>query len=176
MQNIFLIGLRGSGKTTVGRLLAERLHRPFFDTDHLIAQLQGCSVAEVFHTRGEAAFRHLESQALSEICRDHRRAVVATGGGMVLSSGNREKMRANGLVIHLSAPPEILHHRIAKDPDSDSLRPSLTGLTGLDDLRATADKRADMYEAARHCEVAVADRTPEEIVTAILEQIPQEWE
>lgn len=175
MHNIFLVGLRGSGKTTVGKLVAHHLHRAFFDTDHFIAEQQGCTVAEVFHTRGEEGFRLLESAALREIITNHPRAVVSTGGGMVISAGNRELMRREGLVFHLDAPPEVLHHRIARDPDSDSLRPSLTGLTGLEDMKAVALKRSEMYAAARHHRVAVEDRLPQEVMDTIVDLLPQEW-
>ena len=176
MQHIFLIGLRGSGKTTVGKLLATHLHRPFHDTDQTIAAEHGSTVAEIFKTRGEPAFRHLETTALEELCRTPDQAVISTGGGIVLNPHNRELMRHHGLVFHLNAPPEVLYHRIHQDPDSDRLRPSLTGMTGLDDMRATSDKRVLLYQAARHHEIAVADRTPQEVMTAIVDLLPQTGE
>lgn len=173
MQHIFLIGLRGSGKSTVGKLLAAHLHRPFHDTDQTIAAEQGSTVAEIFKTRGEPAFRHLETAALEELCRTPDRAVIATGGGIVLNPHNRELMRKHGLVFHLNAPPEVLYHRIRQDPDSDGLRPSLTGMTGLDDMRATSDKRVLLYQSARHYEVTVENRTPQEVVEAVVALLPQ---
>ncbi|HTL52438.1 MAG TPA: shikimate kinase [Planctomycetota bacterium] len=173
MNNIFLVGLRGSGKTTVGKLLAHHLYRPFIDTDQMIAERQGCSIAEVFHTRGEASFRHMETATLQEVVFFHGGAVVSTGGGIILRAGNRELMRREGLVFHLSAPPEILYQRIAKDADSDSLRPSLNGLTGLEDMRATWHKRELLYEAARHFEIPVENRLPQEVMEAIVAHLPK---
>ena len=92
-MNLVLIGLRGTGKSTVGRLLAERLQRPFFDTDTLVQQRAGKTIREIFEQDGEAAFRALESAVVRE-CAQQRNAVLATGGGAVLDPQNTAALRA----------------------------------------------------------------------------------
>jgi shikimate kinase len=102
-MNLVLVGLMGSGKSTVGRQLAERLGRSFIDTDAVVADRAGRTIAEIFQTDGEAAFRHMESQIIAEVT-SAGGAVIATGGGAVLSAENRALMRQDSLVVWLQAP------------------------------------------------------------------------
>src|SRR4051812_17648318 len=102
---LFLIGYRGTGKSTVGPLLAAALGWEFADADDLIEAAAGRSVADIFAAEGEAGFRDREAAALAELCRGERR-VVATGGGAVLRPANRELLAASGFVAWLTAPPE----------------------------------------------------------------------
>ena len=95
MENIILIGMPGSGKTTVGKLLAEKTGRAFVDTDTVIAEKAGCSIPEIFRTKGEAAFRALETQVLSDICKESG-LVIATGGGCVTRPENYPLLHQNG--------------------------------------------------------------------------------
>src|SRR3954468_15965258 len=108
---IHLIGPRGGGKTTGGRLLAERLGWTFADTDERIERAAGLSIAELFATRGENSFRELEAEVLSAFGAAER-IVVATGGGVVLRPENRELLRTMGRTIWLTAPAEVLWQRI----------------------------------------------------------------
>lgn len=105
MKNIVLIGMMGSGKTTCGRLLAERLGRPFVDCDELIEQFTGRTIPEIFETDGEDAFRDLESQVIREVSAQ-RDLVVATGGGAVLRQANVAALRKNGVTVFLDRPVE----------------------------------------------------------------------
>src|SRR5436190_4253346 len=104
---LFLIGPRGSGKTKVAHLLAERLNCPWRDTDAVLSERQGKSIREIFAKEGEAAFRRYETEVLAELCQGPPR-VIATGGGIVTVPANRELLRASGHVIWLTATPEVL--------------------------------------------------------------------
>lgn len=108
-----LVGMMGSGKSTVGRLLARRLRRPFLDTDALVEQRSGCTVRELIVERGEPAFRDLESEVLADALASETPAVVAAAGGVVLRADNRAVLRDRaGKVVWLAAPLDVLAGRI----------------------------------------------------------------
>ena len=111
-RNIVLIGMPGSGKTTVGRLLAAQLNRPFYDLDAAIVQQTGQEVRQIFEQRGEAAFRQLEKQAVAAVSINSG-AVIATGGGSILDPSNVVQLRKNGWLIWLDRPVE----QLAIDPE-----------------------------------------------------------
>ena len=112
--NIFLVGLMGSGKSTLGRLLAKKHHKLFVDTDHLIEERLGVSVATIFDIEGEDGFRHRETKMLQEICTASGQ-VIATGGGIVLREENRRLMRQSGVVVHLKISIDDLVARVRYD-------------------------------------------------------------
>ena len=112
--NIYLVGLMGAGKTTVGRQLARRLHRRFVDSDQEIEARTGVRIPLIFDIEGEAGFRRRESQVLAELVREPN-LVMATGGGAVLAAENRRCLRDNGIVVYLCAPPEVLYQRTRHD-------------------------------------------------------------
>jgi shikimate kinase len=112
--NIFLVGMMGAGKTTVGRRLARRLGRSFLDTDHEIQERTGVSIPTIFEIEGEAGFRRRESAVLAEIARGED-LVVATGGGIVLAEQNRRLLRQRGTVVYLRASVEDLFARTRHD-------------------------------------------------------------
>lgn len=112
--NIYLVGLMGAGKTTVGRQLAKRLNRRFFDSDHEVESRTGVRVPVIFEIEGESGFRKRESQILAELSQEPD-LVVATGGGAVLSEENRRCLRDTGVVVYLSAPPAVLFERTRLD-------------------------------------------------------------
>jgi len=144
---IFLIGARASGKSTLGRLLADDLQLAFMDTDQHIRAADGLEVEERVARSGWPAFRALESAALRECARP--RTVVATGGGMVLDPRNCEYMRATGLVIFLDVPARVLASRLTEDPRA-AQRPSLTGLPPAEEIARVLDERVSIYRAAAH--------------------------
>ena len=143
--NIVLIGMPGCGKTTVGRLLASMTGRRFADTDGLIEEAAGCSCGDLLRARGEAAFRALETEALSRVCRESG-LVIATGGGAVTRPENRDILRQNGVVFHLERPLDALS--TAGD------RPLSASPERLKQLWL---ERAPMYAAFRDAAVANAD-------------------
>lgn len=170
-MNIVLIGLMGSGKSAVGRLLAEKLGRPFVDTDGLVEEAAGCPIPELFAREGEAAFREREAAVISAVAaRDGQ--VVATGGGAVLRPANRAALRATGIVIWLHAPPEALYHRARAQ--GIERRPLLAGQDPLSTLRALAEARASAYSEAAHHRVETDGRTLPDVVTAILILVAKE--
>ena len=112
-SNIYLIGMMGSGKTTVGKLLAEKLNYGFFDTDVAIEKLAQKTITEIFTTEGEAKFRQIESQTLRQISTYHRSA-IATGGGIVQRPENWNYLR-QGLSVWLDADLNLLNKRLGED-------------------------------------------------------------
>ncbi len=141
-KNIFLIGFMGTGKSTIGRQLANCMQRPFIDTDYEIEQMLGKSIYQVFNENGEGYFRKQEALLCQEKLVLPRGYVVATGGGMVLNPENVACMRASGVLIALRASPEIIYERVQKGN-----RPLLKG-----DIRQQLEKllleRAGAYEWA----------------------------
>jgi len=168
-MNLVLIGLRGSGKSTVGRILAERLGWTFFDTDGIVQERAGLTIRELFEKHGEPEFRKMESAVVLE-CVAEKNAVIATGGGAILNPINTTAMKGNGFVVHLSAEPHVLWHRISHDASTFSSRPKLLAgvYTGIDELKKLMLARAGAYAHARNVEVDVEDRSPDEVADAVL--------
>jgi shikimate kinase len=113
-SNLILVGMMGAGKTTVGRLLARRLKRPFYDSDQEIERRCGVRIPVIFDIEGEAGFRAREAQVIAEICALEG-VVLATGGGAVLSEENRRRLAAGGTVVYLHARPGHLWLRVRHD-------------------------------------------------------------
>lgn len=129
--NIFLVGLMGAGKTTVGKLLAKRLGKVFYDSDHEIESRTGVNIPVIFELEGEAGFRKREATVIEELTKMHD-IVLATGGGAVLSKQNRENLSQHGFVVYLRASVNDLWHRTRNDKN----RPLLQ----TDDPRAKLEK------------------------------------
>lgn len=164
-MNIVLVGLMGSGKSSVGRILAETLGRPFVDTDALVAAEAGRSIPDIFADEGEAGFRAREAAAIATITADDGQ-VVATGGGAVLAEANREALRRTGLVIWLDAPADELFRRAAAQGVES--RPLLAGDDPLGRLQALSLQRAPAYAACAHHRIETAGQTPQAVVQAII--------
>lgn len=120
-DNIFLVGMMGAGKTTIGRLLAKRLGRNFVDSDHEIEVRTGVRIPVIFEIEGEDGFRKRESQVLDALAESSGQ-VIATGGGAVLAEQNRACMKAHGLVIYLAVPPFNLWERTRHDTNRPLLQ------------------------------------------------------
>jgi shikimate kinase len=144
---IFLIGARASGKSTLGRLVAERLGLAFVDADQAMHDSDGLEVDAFVARSGWPAFRARESAILRECARP--RTVVATGGGVVLDPGNCAFMRATGMVFFLDAPASLLALRLAEDAGA-ARRPSLTGLPIAEEAAQILAERESIYRAAAH--------------------------
>lgn len=147
IPTVFLIGPRGSGKTSVGRMLAHRLGCELYDTDALITLEAGGTVADIVSAEGWDGFRERESRALAAAAKPG--CVVATGGGMVLLEQNREFMRGKGLVIYLAAPPASLVNRLSKGRNAEQ-RPSLTGEDPVLEIEKVLAERGPLYRATAH--------------------------
>jgi shikimate kinase len=152
-MNVFLIGYRGCGKSTVAARLAELLGWPWLDADAALEERAGKSIKQIFADQGEAAFRDLESAVVAELAsRDEH--VVALGGGAILREQNRRALAGRGLVVWLQASPETLLGRIAADPTTAQRRPNLTAQGGAAEIRSLLAEREPLY---RRCADVVID-------------------
>jgi shikimate kinase len=163
---ITLVGMPGSGKTTVGRQLARRLRLPFFDSDHVIEERLGCPIREFFAREGEAAFRDLEQQVIAELAQGPAK-VIATGGGAVLREANREALRGAGPVVYLRSSPEELHRRLRHD----TTRPLLQVADPLAKLRELYAQRDPLYRQASHFVIETGRPSVPRLVNMILMQL-----
>ena len=161
-----LVGLPGSGKSTVGRQLARRLQLPFADSDHAIEQRLGCPIREFFEREGEARFRDIEQEVIAQLCASHQ-GVLATGGGAVLRPENRAQLRAAGSVIYLKSQPEDLIRRLRHD----SKRPLLQVADPMAALRLLQAQRDPLYREAAHFVVETGRPSVGTLVNLILAQL-----
>lgn len=166
-RNILLIGPRGAGKSTAGRLLAERLGWPFVDTDELAARHAGASIREIFERQGEGAFRAYEADAIARAT-EGTRMVISVGGGAVLAPGNRARLRGAGLVVWLTAGLDELLRRIAVDPATATTRPALTPYGERDELAHLLAVRAPLYAEIAALTIDTTGRTAAEVADAIV--------
>ncbi|TVP55175.1 MAG: shikimate kinase [Nodularia sp. (in: Bacteria)] len=164
--NLYLIGMMGAGKTTVGQLLANHLGYRFLDTDDVITQSAGRSINQLFAEEGEAAFRQLESDVLAQVCA-YTRLTIATGGGIVLRQENWSYLH-HGLVVWLDVPVELLYTRLAED----TTRPLLQDADPQGKLRSLLEQRTPLYSQADLKITVRAEETPEEIAHRVIEAIP----
>ncbi len=163
---VFLIGPRGSGKTTVATLLAEALGWAWIDADSVLEQRAGRSIRDIFAAEGEPGFRLREREILSELC-GRERTVIATGGGAVLHPENRERMRAAGTVVWLTADARTLHQRTSADASTVQRRPAL-GSGGIDEVVSVLATREPLYRDCAHFIVDTTARTPAEVAAEVL--------
>ena len=158
-MHVWLIGMMGTGKTTVGGVIAERLSLPLIDTDAEVMATTGRTIPELF-AESEDSFRGVESSVISNLA-DGPPAVISTGGGSVLDPMNVAAMRATGQVILLEASPGDLAARL----DLDGRRPLLGT---RDDIRRIAQERLDHYRSAAHHRVVTDGRSPHEVAIEVL--------
>lgn len=163
--NIFLVGLMGAGKTTVGKLLARHLRKTFLDSDHEIEKRTGASIPLIFELEGEAGFREREAAMIEELTQ-LRDIVLATGGGAVLNERNRENLKKHGTVVYLRAKVEDLWARTRHDRN----RPLLQTSDPLAKLRELYAQRDPLY---RECADIILD-TGEQSVNSLLRRLEQQ--
>jgi shikimate kinase len=164
--SIFLIGMMGTGKTTVGKVLAQQLGYRFLDSDALIEQITKQNVSEIFAKEGEQAFRDLETQVIAELS-TYTKSVVATGGGVVLRSQNWSYLH-HGLIVWLDAPVNLLEQRLAEDTS----RPLLQASDLKQKLSSLSQQRRTLYEQADLCLKILPVQTPEDIAAEAIAKIP----
>ena len=143
-MNLYLIGYRCTGKTSVGKCLARRMQRPFVDTDARIVEICGMSIADMVAEKGWAFFRDQESDVLKTLAA-YDDQVVSTGGGMILASENRHLMQESGRVVWLTARVANIMARMDSDAASDAQRPALTGSQLEEEVRQTLAQRLPFY-------------------------------
>jgi shikimate kinase len=166
-MNLFLIGYRGSGKTTVARELAELLGWPWVDADAVLEERAGRSIKQIFAGEGEPAFRDLESAVVADLAAGERQ-IVALGGGAILREQNRQALAARGFTVWLQAAAETLQERIAADPTTGDRRPNLTGQGGLDEIRTLLAQRTPLYQGCADLIVSADRLDPPAIARTIL--------
>lgn len=166
MSHVFLVGFMGAGKSTVGRIVAKRLGRPFMDLDAEIARRSGRTVAEIFASEGEEGFRVAEAEALASIA-DEPPSVVACGGGVVLVTENRHRLKEMGHAVYLRVSAE---EAIARIGDTSG-RPLLE----REDATAMASQllkaRETLYRAISDIVVDTTGRTPDEVAEEVVAQV-----
>jgi len=161
-RNVFLIGLMGSGKTTIGQMLAKRLGLSFVDSDHELERRTGVSVATIFEIEGETAFRAREAAMIDELTRRDG-LVLGTGGGAVLNDDSRHALRLRGTTFYLHSTPETSFERVRRNRD----RPLLMVTDPLARLRQLYEYRHPLYlDAAHHVVESYRDR-PSAVVAEI---------
>ena len=163
---IVLVGMPGSGKSTVARALARRLQLDLADSDQVIEQRLGCTIRSYFDSHGEAAFRDVEEAVLDELSQ-RPPLVLATGGGAVLRPINRQRLRGRGRVIYLRATPEQLYRRLRHD----TKRPLLQVADPLARLRALYDERDPLYRECAHFTVDTHRSSQSMLIHRILMQL-----
>jgi shikimate dehydrogenase len=161
-MNIVLIGMRGSGKTAVGKILAQKLGRELIEMDELIVSKAGLSIPEIVARHGWERFRDLEEEVVAKLSK-RRNIVNATGGGVVVREPNITRLKQNGLLVWLTANVDTLLQRIGED---DS-RPLLKGKTRREDMEITLAERQPLYQKAADIAIDTEGKTPEAIAETI---------
>ncbi len=162
-RHLYLVGFSGSGKSTLGPELAKRLDRAFRDTDAFIVRKTKKTIAEFFATRGEAAFRKLESETILMLSRDNSPLVIAVGGGALLSASNRRTILNSGIVVYLRCSRRELYRRLVRQTDRPLLRGSsrtlMLTMSKLMSVREPGYKLADLTisTTAKTVRAAVAE-------------------
>lgn len=168
-RHLWLLGLSGSGKSTVGPRLARALGLPWVDTDSEITRLAGKTVSEIFRHEGEEAFREKETAVLAKVAAGPA-SVISCGGGIILGESNRTTLASSGIRIYLRADPATLAQRLHSSQD----RPLLAEKSPESALADQLARRAPWYEESE-IQVEVAHRTPDEVVAAIRQKLPAPW-
>jgi shikimate kinase len=166
--NIFLVGMMGAGKTTVGRLLARRLKRMFYDSDHEVERRCGVKIPVIFDIEGEAGFRGREAGVLEELTACDG-VVLATGGGAVLREDNRRRLRARGTVVYLHARPADLQHRVRHDRN----RPLLAGADPLGRLEELYAVRDPLYREVADLVVETGRQSAQALARDLLARLSE---
>lgn len=164
-KNIVLIGFMGTGKTDAGKGIAERLSYTFLDTDELIEKREGITISEIFEKYGEPYFRKAESEVIEEVSKKEG-VVISTGGGAVIRNENRENLKRNGIMICLTADPEVIYER-TKTFDN---RPLLKTDDPYKRMRELMKEREGYYSQAEMT-IDTTNKGTQEIVNIILERV-----
>ena len=163
MENIYLVGFMGSGKSTVGHILAEKLDMEFIDVDTEIEKKENKKISEIFKEKGEPYFRELEKKEIDLITKK-KGVVVSTGGGLGADIENMKKMKETGTVIWLDVPINIILKRCEKDINRPLLQQP------FEDLKKLFEDRKKVYSMS-DIHIKVENQTPEEIVQEILKRL-----
>jgi shikimate kinase len=169
-RGIRLIGYRCTGKSTVGRRLAESLGWPFYDTDRMIVERIGCTIKAWVAEKGWPAFRQEEKNVIQTIPVD-RPAVVALGGGAVLDLENRKRIREKSLVVWLTADQDTIMERMKTDPQNEDNRPSLSEKGRREEIEEILAQRIPLYRQTAHVVVNTQGKDIEDVASEILPKV-----
>src|SRR5689334_17493431 len=164
---VALIGLRGAGKSTLGRLAAEQFNMPFVELDREVERASGMELSEIFSVHGQSMFRRLERQCLETIVARFERAMIATGGSLVTEPATYDLLLSTCFVIWLSATPDEHMSRVLAQGD---LRPMADGPQAIDDLKAILESRTPLYAKA-NAEVMTSGKSEAEALAALVDSI-----
>lgn len=165
-KNIYLIGLMGSGKTTLGKILSKKLDKIFYDSDQVIEEKLGVDVPMIFEYEGEEGFREREKDILQELV-SKKNIVLATGGGIILSKSNRDLLAKNGIVIYLKSNQKDLILRMK----NDKTRPLLQNGNIEEIIKKLCKEREPLYEEIADFEIMTKNKRIHEIVNEIMSVI-----
>ena len=165
-DNIILIGFMGCGKSSVGIKLSYAQKRPIIDTDKWIEKKQKMTISEIFATKGEAAFRQMETDCLKELIEKEEGKIISTGGGLPIKEENHSLLKELGRVYYLKVSPQTVFERL----QGDTTRPLLQGDNPMEKIKELLDYRAPVYEKCADVIVDVSDKNFEEILTEIIEK------
>jgi shikimate kinase len=166
--NIYLLGFRGSGKSSVGKQVASRLGFQHWDTDDLIVSRAGQTIQQIFSTHGQAEFRRLETEVIRTL-QANQSLVISLGGGAILAAENRDRLRATGQIVWLKGSAETLFARIQQDSKTPNQRPALTCLNGLAEVQKLLHEREPIYAACADFTVDVEKLSIAEVSEAIVQ-------
>ncbi|MCA9182107.1 MAG: shikimate kinase [Planctomycetales bacterium] len=169
MMHIYLMGYRGSGKSSVGRRLAERLGLPIVDTDSLIESEAGQSIRQIFSIEGEAGFRQREASVVARAAANTTPSVIALGGGAILRPENQRMIASSGRVVWLHGSPASLLARIQADQTTAERRPRLSPHSDYDEIVEILAAREPIYRRLANWTVDTDRRTPDELVVEIVD-------
>jgi shikimate kinase len=163
-MNIVLIGLRGSGKTTVGRILAQRLGRELIEMDELITRKAGLTIPEIVAKYGWEKFRDIEEDVTSQVAKLDN-IVNASGGGVVISKKNIAKLKKKGVLVWLQAGVDTLVNRTGEDTDRP---PLVEGRSWREEMEITLKERKPLYQQAADLAINTENKTPEEVADLVI--------
>jgi shikimate kinase len=169
-MNLFLIGYRCTGKSTIGKSIAMTMDWSLVDSDILVIKEYGKSIKDIIDTEGWEAFRRMERSTLKQICTKDRQ-VVATGGGVVLDKANIKAMKTSGMVIWLGATAETIQKRMLQDKNTGNFRPALTDKGRMEEIEDMLLKRNPYYESASDFSIQTDDVPLKEINAIIIQRI-----
>jgi len=163
-MNIVLIGMRGSGKTTVGKILAQKLGREFIEMDELITRKAGFGIPEIVEKQGWEKFREIEEEVTGEAAgRDN--IINASGGGVVTRENNIIKLKKSGVLVWLQADIDTLVNRIGEDAERP---PLVEGRSRREDMEITLKERKPLYQQAADLTINTGNKTPEEVADLVI--------
>jgi shikimate kinase len=168
--NVYLVGLMGAGKTTVGRLLARKLKLRFIDADHEIEARCGVKIPLIFEIEGEAGFRAREAQVIAELTA-LQGVVIATGGGAVLAASSRKHLSKGGVVVYLRAQPEDLYERVRHDRN----RPMLATADPLGRMKQLYAERDPLYREIADIVLDTGTQSVQTLARRLLGKLEEQW-